>query len=30
VVRRAVGTCIVCLVPALLLALFPGAVIGRG
>ena len=29
-VRRAVGTCIVCLAPALLLALFPGAVIGRG
>lgn len=29
-VRRAVGTCIVCLVPALLLALFPGAVIGGG
>jgi NADH-quinone oxidoreductase subunit N len=29
-IRRAVGTCIVCLAPALLLALFPGAVIGRG
>ena len=26
----AVATCLICLIPALLLALFPGAVIGRG